>query len=200
MSRPPPSSVLTGPASGISVSFVSDRPRPPSDEELEELPDDVIVAQESLIHLPQPRANVATNQPTVVIAESVASPARPTVRIRRTHEQTVVIRDRRNLDLTRRAVSERQQLKPKPRRVEPKTLYLLALAAVGSLLVGTLIAAFVDSRKDDHLRLTPSTPTQSGPPAASNAAKPIDTVELDSLPVDRSRRRTSSASTPAVTH
>jgi hypothetical protein len=176
------------------VCFVSDAPRPPSDEELEELPDDVIVAQESLIHVPQPRANVATDHPTVVIAESVASPARPTVRTRRTTEQTVVIRDRRSLERTRRAISERQQLKHKPRRVEAKTLYLLALAAVGSLLVGTLIAAFVDSRKDDRLRLTPSTATHSGPPAASNAAKPIDTVELDSLPVVHSRRRNSSSS------
>ena len=199
MSRPASSSVLTVPPSGISVCFVSDRPRQPSDEELEELPDDVIVAQESLIHVPQPRVNVATDQPTVVIAESVASPARPTVRTRRTTEQTVVIRDRRQLDRMRRASSERQQPNSKPRRVEPKTLYLLAVAAVGSLLVGTLIAAFVDSRREDRLRLTPTAATPSGPPAASNAVKPIDTVELDSLPVDRhSRRRTSTASPSAT--
>jgi hypothetical protein len=176
---------------------VSDRPPPPRDEELEELPDDVIVAQESLIHEPPARANVETDHPTVVIAESVAAPARPTVRLRRT-EQTVVIRDRKAIDRTRRAISERQQLKQKSRRVEPRTLYLLALAAVGSLLVGTLIAAFVDSRKDDRLRLTPNPATPSGPPAASNAPKPIDTVELDSLPVDRSRRRTSSGSSPSA--
>jgi hypothetical protein len=176
---------------------VSDRPRQPSDEELEELSDDVIVAQESLIHVPQPRANVATDHPSVVIAESVASPARPTVRTRRTTEQTVVIRDRRQLERTRRAISERHP-NPKPRRVEPKTLYLLALAAVGSLLVGTLIAAFVDSRREDHPRLAPTTAPHFGLPAASNAAKPIDTVELDSLPVDRSRRRTGTGSTAAA--
>lgn len=198
MSRRSWSSVLTVPPSGISVCFVSDRPRQPSDEELEELSDDVIVAQESLIHVPQPRANVATDHPSVVIAESVASPARPTVRTRRTTEQTVVIRDRRQLERARRAVPERQQRSPKTRGVEAKTLYLLALAAVGSLLVGTLIAAFVDSRKEDRLRLTPTTARDSGPPAASNAAKPIDTVELDSLPVDRSRRRTGTSSTSAT--
>ncbi len=197
MSRPAWSSVLTVPPSGISVCFVSDRPRQPSDEELEELSDDVIVAQESLIHVPQPRANVATDHPSVVIAESVASPARPTVRTRRTTEQTVVIRDRRQLERTRRAISERQ-LNPKPRRVEPKTLYLLALAAFGSLLVGTLIAAFVDSRREDHPRLAPTTAPHFGLPAASDAAKPIDTVELDSLPVDRSRRRTGTSSTTAA--
>ena len=197
MRRPARSSVLTVPPSGISVCFVSDRPRQPSDEELEELSDDVIVAQESLIHVPQPRANVATDHPSVVIAESVASPARPTVRTRRTTEQTVVIRDRRQLERTRRAISERHP-NPKPRRVEPKTLYLLALAAVGSLLVGTLIAAFVDSRREDHPRLAPTTAPHFGLPAASNAAKPIDTVELDSLPVDRSRRRTGTGSTAAA--
>jgi hypothetical protein len=178
------------------VSFVSDRPRQPSDEELEELSDDVIVAQESLIHVPQPRANVATDHPSVVIAESVVSPRRPTLRTRRTTEQTVVIRDRRQLERARQAISERRQQGQKARRVEPKTLYLLALAAFGSLLVGTLIASFVNSHQEEHVRLASSTPPRSGPPVPSNAAKPIDTVELDSLPVVRSRRRGGSTSAP----
>jgi hypothetical protein len=168
-------------------------PRAPRDEELEELSEDVILAQESAVHVPQPRTNVTTDHPTVVISDAARAPERPTTRVRRTHEKTVVIRDRRAIDRTRRAISERQQLKQKPRLVEPRTLYLLALAAVGSLLVGTLIAAFVDSRKDERLPLT-SASNHSGPPAASSEAKPIDTVDLKSLPVDHSRRRTSASS------
>ena len=132
------------------------------------------------------------------MSPSSSTTARPTVRTRRTTEQTVVIRDRRQLERARRAVPDRQQRSPKTRGVEAKTLYLLALAAVGSLLVGTLIAAFVDSRKEDHLRLTPTTAPHFGLPAASNAAKPIDTVELDSLPVDRSRRHGGTSSTSAT--
>jgi hypothetical protein len=180
------------------VSFVSDRPREPKDEELEELSDDVILAQESAVHVPQPRANVATDHPTVVISDTASAPQRrPTERSRRRSEKTVIIRDRKNLDRMRQAISEREQLKKKPRLVEPRTLYLLALAAVGSLLVGTLIAAFVDSRREDRLRVTAPVPVHSGPPAASSDPKPIDTVNLDQLPLDRSRRRSTTA--PAST-
>jgi hypothetical protein len=175
---------------------VSDPPRAPRDEELEELSDDVILAQESVVHSPQRRANVTTDHPTVVISDTGAAPA-PTKRARRTNEQTVVIRDRKGLERTRRAIEERQQQKSqkpqKPRLVEPRTLYLLALAAVGSLLVGTLIAAVVDSRKDDRLPL-PAASNHSGPSAAASEAKPIDTVDLSQLPVDHSRRRTSASS------
>lgn len=173
---------------------MSDPPRKPPDEELEELSDDVILAQESAIHVPQRRANVTTDHPTVVISDAAAPSGRPTERRRRTTEKTVVIRDRRTIERTRQAISERQQLKQKSRGVEPRTLYLLALAAVGSLLVGTLIAAFVDSRREARLQATAVVPVRSGPPAASSEAKPIDTVNLEQLPLDRSRRRTGSAS------
>lgn len=176
---------------------MSDPPRAPHDDELEELSDDVILAQESVVHTPQPRANVTTDHPTVVISETAAAPAPANKRARRTNEQTVVIRDRKNLERTRRAISERQQQKQqkpqKKRLVEPRTLYLLALAAVGSLLVGTLIAAVVDSRKEERLPL-PAASNHSGPSAAASQAKPIDTVDLSELPVDHSRRRTSATS------
>jgi hypothetical protein len=169
---------------------VSDPPRAPRDEELEELSDDVILAQESAVHAPQRRANVTTDHPTVVISEPAAGERRrqPTVRTRRgANEKTVVIRDRRKLDKMRQALSEREDPKRKPRLIETRTLYLLAGAAVGSLVVGSLIAALVDSRQND---LKPTTSAAvAPPPAASSDAKPkIDTVDLDSLPVDKSRR------------
>ncbi|MCA9592564.1 MAG: hypothetical protein KC776_04610 [Myxococcales bacterium] len=42
---------------------------PPEVDELEELGDDAIVAQQSAAHAPQPRVNVAVDQPSVVVAE-----------------------------------------------------------------------------------------------------------------------------------
>lgn len=166
---------------------MSDPPRAPSDDELEELSDEVILAQESAVHTPQRRANVTTDHPSVVISEDSTQRRRlPTMRARRT-EKTVVIRDRRKLDQMRQAISERQELKRKPPLVEKRTLYLLAAAAVGSLVVGSLIAAFVDSRKPD---LEPVLSASAAPPPrASATVQHIDTVELDSLPLDKSRRR-----------
>lgn len=169
---------------------MSDPPRAPRDDELEELSDDVILAQESAVHAPQRRTNVTTDHPTVVISEQAAGERRrqPTMRTRRS-EKTVVIRDRRKLDKMRQAISDRQELKRKPPLVEKRTLYLLAAAAVGSLVVGSLIAALVDARKPD---LEPVLSASAAPPpAASASAQHIDTVELDSLPVDKSRRHVS---------
>jgi hypothetical protein len=174
---------------------VSEPPRQPRDEELEELGDEVILAQESAIHVPQRRANVTTDHPSVVISEPEHQVRKraPTVRTprREASEQTVVIRDRRQIDKMRKAISDRQQLKHKSRVVEPKTLYLLVVAAVASLVVGTLIAALVDAHQD-------SAPEPSGtgsaspippPPSTDATPAPLDTIDLDSLPVDKRKPR-----------
>ncbi|HEX5098552.1 MAG TPA: hypothetical protein VFV94_03600 [Polyangiaceae bacterium] len=167
---------------------MSDPPREPRDEELEELGDEVILAQESAVHVPQPRQNVTTDHPTVVISEPVhAGGNRATVRRpRQSSEQTVVIRDRRQLDKMRKAISDRQQLKQPARVVETKTLYLLVAAALLSLVVGTLIAAFVDSRQySPDLAGSGSAAASAPPPPAATTAAPLPTIDLDSLPVDR---------------
>ncbi len=170
---------------------MSDPPRPPRDEELEELGDEAIIAQESAVHAPQPRTNVTTDHPSVVIADAEHRRAvhRPTVRRprREASEQTVVIRDRRQIDKMRKAISERQQLKHKPRVFEPKTLYLLVAAAVASLVVGTLIAALVDSNQESALEPsgTGSALPPPAPPPTAETPAPLDTIDLDSLPVDR---------------
>ena len=131
------------------MARVSDPPREPRDEELEELGDEVILAQESAVHVAQRRQQVATDHPSVVISEPEhgVRARMATVRTprRELSEKTVVIRDRRQLDQMRKAISERQQLKQSSRVVESKTLYLLVAAALASLVVGTLIAALVDS-------------------------------------------------------
>lgn len=170
---------------------MSDPPRAPRDDELEELSDDVILAQESAVHAPQRRTNVATDHPSVVINEETTTERRrlPTMRSHRS-EKTVVIRDRRKLEKMRQAISERQEQKRKPKLVEKRTLYLLAAAAVGSLVVGSLIAALVDSSRKPELQ--PTFSAAVAPPPAPSATTPhIDTVELDSLPVDKSRRHVS---------
>jgi hypothetical protein len=174
---------------------VSDRPRDPRDEDLEELDDGVILAQETAVHSPQRRTNVATDSRSVVISEPPHQPreGRATVRTRRdASEKTVVIRDRRQLEKMRRAISDRQELKPRSRKVEPKTLYLLAVAAVGSLVVGTLIAALVDSQKSQPLPATSASgASKPRPPVAPDSSDAPETIDLDSLPLDKSRRHVS---------
>lgn len=168
---------------------VSDPPRLPRDEELEELGDEVILAQESAVHVPQPRQNVATDHPSVVISEPEhpAGKRLPTMRTprRESSEKTVVIRDRRQLEKMRKAISDRQQLKQPSRVVEPKTLYLLVAAALASLVVGTVIAALVDSHQESGPQLpgTGSAAVTAAPPPST--ASPTPTIDLDSLPVDK---------------
>jgi hypothetical protein len=176
---------------------VSDPPHDPRDDELEELSGDVILAQESTVHSPQRRTQVATDAPSVVISEPAVSGRgahMPTTRTRReSSEKTVVIRDRRQLDKMRKAaMSDRPRPKQKKPLVEAKTIYLLAAAAVGSLVVGTLIAALVDSQKDAELEPLPR-PSAVAVPTASTDAKSDqpDTIDLDSLPVDKTTRRVS---------
>jgi hypothetical protein len=170
---------------------VSGPPQKPGDEELEELGDEVILAQESAVHAPQPRQNVATDQPSVVISEPQHPPAAnraPTMRTPRrgSGEKTVVIRDRRKLDAMRQALSDRYEPKPKPRAVETKTLYLLVVAALASLIVGTLVAAFVDSQKEPVPKPSGArSAVRPAPPPREATPAPLDTVDLESLPIDK---------------
>ncbi len=174
---------------------MSDPPREPRDEELEELGDEVILAQESAVHVPQPRQDVATDHPSVVISEPEHQGGKrlPTMRTprRESSEKTVVIRDRRQLDQMRKAISERQQQKQSARVVEPKTLYLLVAAALASLVVGTLIAALVDSHQESSPALsgTGSAAVTTASPSAVTTPAPLDTIDLDSLPVDKRKPR-----------
>jgi hypothetical protein len=168
------------------VSDRADRDREPhlSDAELEELGDDVIIAQETGAHAPQRRVNVTTDHPSVVIAEppraypSEGLPGVPAGRARM--EQTVVIRDRKQLEIMRRAMTRQRHKKP---RVERKTVYLVAVAALASLAMGTLIAAVVDSTTDAGpapIRALPEPEPAAGAPGPS--ATPGSTIDLDALP------------------
>lgn len=158
---------------------------PSSDDGLEELGDEVIIAQETGAHAPQRRAQVTTDHPTVVISEPPVAQARKRAGTLKTarrerNEQTVVIRDRKKLDKMRREISDRYK---KP-RVEARTIYLLGAAALASLALGTLIAAIVDatagaSTPSPELPATGAIPVSA--PATGTTTAP-QAIDLDALP------------------
>jgi len=165
---------------------VSEPPRDPAGEaELEELGDDVIISQESGAHAPAPRVNVTTDHPTVMISEPPGGPAPvvlpPRHARRERSEQTVVIRDRKVLDKMRREMLKHQPKKQKKGGVG--SVYLIGVAALAALVVGTLIAALIDSRSGS------AAPAASTLPASLVVAAPApsgsgesDTIDLDALP------------------
>jgi hypothetical protein len=159
-----------------------DRDRLPSDSELEELGDEVIIAQETSAHAPQRRVNVATDHPSVVISEPPpAHPAKgaPTYRTRRDRtEQTVVIRDRKKLEQMRRDVLRQHKRKP---GIERRMVYLVAVAALASLAMGTLIAALVDSSTAPPPPVQ-ALPAPEPPPGATPSAVPPGAIDLDAIP------------------
>ena len=87
-------------------------PAAPEAEELAELSDDVIIAQESRAHSPQPRVHVDLDPRTVVIADDAEQhggapraadpePIRELPPFTHATEKTVVIRDRRTVGSSR---------------------------------------------------------------------------------------------------
>ncbi|HEY3494821.1 MAG TPA: hypothetical protein VGK73_09055 [Polyangiaceae bacterium] len=169
----------------------------PLDDGLEELGDEVIIAQETGAHPPQARAQgVTTDHPTVVISEEAqadSSRRGATVRSgrRERSEKTVVIRDRKKLDQMRRAISERHR---KP-RIEARTIYLLGAAGLASLALGTLIAAILDATAgatppSTTVRVDPNGNVSVVPPATAPPA-----IDLDSLPDPPAKPRRADAVT-----
>jgi hypothetical protein len=149
---------------------------PASDDGLEELGDEVIIAQETGAHAPQPRAQVTTDHPTVVISEPPLRDTRRRSRRERT-EQTVVIRDRKQLEKMRRAISDRN----KP-RTEARSWYLLGAAALASLALGTLIAALVDATAGASTPAPALVPEKAAPLPEPAPSLPQNAIDLDALP------------------
>jgi hypothetical protein len=195
---------LRGGPGGINFSGVRDsRTSASSDDGLEELGDEVIIAQETGAHAPQPRAQVTTDHPTVVISEPPGSEDRRhrgTVKISRRgrSEKTVVIRDRKQLDQMRKAISDRASAVRRKPGVETRTWYLLGAAALASLALGTLIAALVDASAGASSAPTPVV-HQEVPRAAPAPAAPTPTVEaidLDALPDPPAKPRRADSASP----
>jgi hypothetical protein len=129
-------------------------PAAPKEEELAELSDDVIIAQESRAHAPQPRVRIDFDPRTVVIADDAeqqagqrAAPAEPVRELPLfTHatEKTVVIRDRRALG------SSRPPAKPSsapPHRDQRILILLMCLvAALLAFSLGGALAMLLSRR------------------------------------------------------
>ncbi|HEX6767225.1 MAG TPA: hypothetical protein VF103_17125 [Polyangiaceae bacterium] len=169
---------------------MSDRHR--DDDGVEELGDEIIVAQQTAAHAPAPRARVATDHPTVVISDVPGAPQKlPTVPPLRRHdrtEKTVVIRDRKSLDRLRREASRR----PRSRSRFPlgRTLFLVGIAVLASLAAGTLLARFANSRLSGGAPSTATSVEAQGPslaPTASHAAPEV--VDLADLPVVKTKKK-----------
>ena len=119
-------------------------------EELEELGDDAIIAQQQGAHAPQPRTQVTEEARSVVISEPApALPAsRPAPAVTRPRgEPTLIIRDRRALDEMRRQIADRQRRKKSGRR----SLYLWGLVGIVAFVLGGVVAFLAtDSRFLGH--------------------------------------------------
>lgn len=104
--------------------------------DLEELGDEAIIAQQTAAHALQPRANVSEEARSVVIAENLerrdTSPPR-----RSSAEATLVIRDRRALDEMRQKIVRRQRQKAAQGR---RALYLWSALGLAAFVLGGIVA------------------------------------------------------------
>jgi hypothetical protein len=159
---------------------------------VEELSDDIIVAQQTAAHAPAPRARVSTDHPSIVISDVPGAPRKlPTVPPLRSHdrtEKTVVIRDRKSLDRLRREAS--RPPRKRSRGGASRTLYLIGAAVLASLAAGTLLAALANSTSSDQTPSAASSVEVTGPavePSASRSAPEV--VDLEDLPVVKKKKK-----------
>ena len=176
----------------------SDLPGAEELEELEELGDDAIIAQQQGAHVPKPRVQVTEEARSIVISDHPAPGSNPPVgpkipanepskkRSDRT-EKTVVIRDRRQIDELRREIAKR---KPKPAPEPTQGVLLWVIVGVAAFLTGGLVALL--ATREDSPSSNFAKPVTSDLPAAS--AAPAVTVEppkfsIDELPIEGSKKK-----------
>ena len=173
-------------------------------DDLEELGDDAIIAQQTEAHAPRPRANVSEESRSVVITDHPqrrdTQPPSGLPRVsgmpRSSGEATLVIRDRRALDELRKDIVLRQA---KKKRGGKRALYMWGALGLVAFLLGGIVAFLAT---DSHDTATPDTqaqgariearplapaPTAAAPAAAALVPAPAETtraVRLDDLPVE----------------
>jgi hypothetical protein len=171
----------------------------PAEEELEELGDDIIIAQETLAHAPPPAANVQDEKRSIVISDKPpaedATPVYKKPRGRSRGEATVVIRDRRKLDEMRREILESQRAYERLSSKPPRRPWLLWVgAALAAFVLGGVVAMLAGGTAPSSLETLPSaqpssTSARQGVAEVPSAkAAPAPTVSLEDLPVERRRR------------
>jgi hypothetical protein len=167
-------------------------------EQLEELGDDAIIAQQQGAHAPVPRAQVTEEARSIVISDhppqrggapaaaAATAEAAPKRRSERT-EKTVVIRDRRQIDELRREMAKRKaQMAVAP---AGKGLLLWVIVGVAAFLTGGLVALF--ATREDSSGVAPVVPVASqelpAPQAPPSVVEP-PSVSIDELPIEGSKK------------
>jgi hypothetical protein len=164
-------------------------------EQLEELGDDAIIAQQRGAHAPAPRAQVTEEARSVVISDdprqtspapSAAAGVPARKRSERT-EKTVVIRDRRQIEELRREMAKRKaQLEAPP---PSKGLLLWVIVGVAAFVTGGLVALFATRDESTDVAPIPPISSQALPvvPTAPSAEEP-PSVSIDELPIEGSKK------------
>jgi hypothetical protein len=179
-------------------------PQPDEDEnldDLEELGDDAIIAQQTAAHAPQRRAVVSEESRSVVISDhpQVARDTEPprSAAPRASAEPTLIIRDRRKLDEMRQQILERQRKSEKGRR--SRAIYIWGGLGLAAFVLGGIVAFLAT---DSHEAPVPA-PSAAAPgraegqtaapgATAANNARATDAprpVKLDDLPVERAKKK-----------
>jgi hypothetical protein len=170
-------------------------PEPEELEQLEELGDDAIIAQQQGAHVPKPRAHVTEEARSVVISDHPlqgsppsSAPDLPHHRAskRERSEKTVVIRDRKKIDELRREIERR---KPKPAAVMPG-VWLWVVVGVAAFLMGGLVALFATHEEESAVAPVPSAAQQAplAPPESRGSGDP-PSVSIDELPLEGDKKR-----------
>ena len=191
MSRVPP-----------NASGGPDLPRAEELEQLEELGDDAIIAQQQGAHVPKPRVQVTEEARSIVISEHPAAGARPgskppsspkipaessgKKRSDRT-EKTVVIRDRRQIEELRREMAKRKPPAPPP---PTKGVLLWVIVGVAAFLTGGLVALFA-TRDDSSDAAAPAPTISVAPQVSAVPAAPTEppSVSIDELPIEGGKKK-----------
>lgn len=162
-------------------------------DELEELGDDAIIAQQQGAHAPKPRARVTEEARSVVISDhpptgsQPPSPAPAGERGRSGRsEKTVVIRDRRQVEELRRELAKRG---PKPAPPTFPGLWLWVGVGVAAFVTGGLVALFATRQNADPAApATSAAPVTPSKPAAPAVDGEPPSVSIDELPIEGSKK------------
>jgi hypothetical protein len=168
-------------------------------EQLEELGDDAIIAQQQGAHAPAPRAQVTEEARSIVISDhppqgaaaaalAAAAPQPGTKRRSERTEKTVVIRDRRQIDELRREMAKRKaQMSVAP---PGKGLLLWVSVGVAAFVTGGLVALFATREDAGTTPVVAPVASQVLPPAPAAASAPEPpSVSIDELPIEGSKKR-----------
>ncbi|HEY4106766.1 MAG TPA: hypothetical protein VGM44_22855 [Polyangiaceae bacterium] len=170
-------------------------------DDLEELGDDAIIAQQTAAHAPQRRAVVSEESRSVVISDHPhatrdTEPPRSSAP-RASAEPTLIIRDRRKLEEMRQQILARQRKSEKGRR--SRAIYVWGGLGLAAFVLGGIVAFLAtDSHDTPASAASGATPGraegQTATPHAVGASNPLtsDTpqpVKLDDLPVERAKKK-----------